>query len=76
MSRATLGFCLVVGWLFLWGDVGIGPIIGGALVAVAMFVVFPSNRVIRPHVVVHPMAVAALIAYFVRDLGVELHAEP
>lgn len=70
MSRITLGACLVLGWLFLWGDVGVGPVLGGALVAAAMFVVFPSSRAIRPHVVVHPVAVGALVVSFVRDLVV------
>ena len=70
MSRFTLGVCLVVGWLLLWGDVGVGPVVGGTLVAVALFVVFPSNRVVRPHVVVRPVAVLRLVVHFVQQLVV------
>lgn len=68
MSRVTLGACLVLGWLFLWGDGGVGPVLGGAAVVVVLFVMFPSERAIRPHVVVHPLAVAGLVAYFVRQV--------
>lgn len=70
MSRLTLGVCLVVGWMFLWGDVGVGPLIGGSLVVSALYVVFPSRRPSLPRVVVHPLAVARLLAYFVRQLVV------
>ncbi len=70
MSRLTLGVCIVIGWMFLWGDVGVGPVIGGTLVVVALYVVFPSSRASFPRVVVHPFAVARLLAYFVRQLVV------
>lgn len=70
MSRLTLGVCIVIGWMFLWGDVGVGPVIGGTLVVVALYVVFPSSRASFPRVVVHPFAVARLFAYFVRQLVV------
>ncbi|HOT80353.1 MAG TPA: Na+/H+ antiporter subunit E [Microthrixaceae bacterium] len=70
MSRLTLGVCIVIGWMFLWGDVGVGPVIGGTLVVVTLYVVFPSSRASFPRVVVHPFAVARLFAYFVRQLVV------
>lgn len=68
MSRFTLGLCLVVGWVLLWGDLGVGTVLGGSLVAIALFVVFPSNRAVLPRVVVHPVAVGRLVGYFVRQL--------
>ena len=68
MSRSTLGVCLVVGWMLMWGDIGVGTVVGGSLVAFALFVVFPSSRPVRPRVVVHPFAVLRLAAYFVGQL--------
>lgn len=68
MSRVTLGACLVLGWLFLWGDFGVGPMLGGTVVVCLTFLVFPSSRPVRPHVVVHPAAAMALITYFVSQL--------
>ena len=70
MSRVTLGACLVLGWVVLWGDFEVGPVLGGVVVVCLIFLVFPSSRRIRPHVVVHPAAVVALIAYFAGQLVV------
>jgi len=68
MSRFTLGCCLVAGWTLMWGDAGVGTVLGGAAVVIALFVVFPSARSVRPRGLVRPVAAVSLAAYFVRQL--------
>jgi len=70
VSRGTLGVCLVVGWMLMWGDLGVGTAVGGSAVVIALFAVFPSNRAIRPRLLVRPVAVARLVAHFVVQLVV------
>jgi multicomponent Na+:H+ antiporter subunit E len=70
MSRVSLGACLVVLWVLMWGDLSVGTVLGGSAVALSLFVVFPSRRHLRPRIAPRPVAVARLVGYFVWELVV------
>lgn len=65
MSRLTLGALLVAVWVLLWGGATPANLLGGVLVAVVLFVVFPSELPLWPTRRVRPLALAALAAHFV-----------
>ena len=44
MRRFGLAVWLVVVWIFLWGDLSLANVLGGAAVAVALLVAFPGDR--------------------------------
>ena len=64
MSRFTLGALLVLVWVLLWGGATPANLAGGVLVAVVLFVVFPTDLPVRPTRRVRPLAFAALAAHF------------
>jgi multicomponent Na+:H+ antiporter subunit E len=63
MSRFTLGVLLVAMWVLLWDTVTLANIVAGALIVVLLYVVFPSERVVRPQARFHPIALGRLILY-------------
>ncbi len=58
---------LTLVWLLLWGDVSVLLVLGGALLAVVVLVVFPLPP-LRLQVRVRPVAVVRLLVRFHRDI--------
>ncbi len=65
MSRLTLGALLVLVWVLLWGGASPANLLGGVLVAVVLFVVYPNDLPTWPTRRVRPVALAGLAAHFV-----------
>jgi multisubunit Na+/H+ antiporter MnhE subunit len=63
VSRFTLGVLLVAMWVLLWDTVTLANVVVGALVVVLLYLVFPSERVVRPQARFHPIALGRLILY-------------
>ncbi|WP_402463019.1 Na+/H+ antiporter subunit E [Isoptericola aurantiacus] len=60
---------LTVVWVLLWGDLSWGNVVGGALLAALVVLVFPLPR-IETRATLRPLALAALMRRFVTDLVV------
>lgn len=58
---------LTVVWVLLWGDVSVGNVVAGVLVAIAVLLVFPQPP-LPLHIRPHPSALVRLVAVFVKDL--------
>lgn len=67
MHRLPFAVWLVVVWVALWGDISVGNLIGGALVATLVLVLFPSAGP-RPGFTVRPWAALRFLAYFLFKL--------
>jgi multicomponent Na+:H+ antiporter subunit E len=65
MSRLTLGALLVLVWVLLWGGASPANLLGGVLVAVVLFVVYPNDLPTWPTRRVRPVALVGLAAHFV-----------
>lgn len=68
MSRLTLGAVLVAVWVLMWGDASPANLLGGVLVAVVLFVVYPTPMPWWPSRRPRPVALATLAAHFVVDV--------
>jgi multicomponent Na+:H+ antiporter subunit E len=69
VKRFGLAFWLVVVWIFLWGDISLANILGGAAVAVALLVAFPGDRP-EPgeRNVLRPLRFVALLWFLAKQL--------
>jgi len=67
-ERVALAAGLVVVWVLLWGDAGAGTVIGGALVAGALLVVYPLSAVEPVEHRIRPLRLLQLGAFFFYEL--------
>lgn len=70
LGRAGLLVSLVAIWTLLWGEVSVGNVISGTLVAVTLLIVFPLSAVEHVDHRVHLWSIVRLAAFFVYDLVV------
>lgn len=70
MSKLTVTGILVVVWVLMWGSPSPANLLSGIAVAVALFVVYPSQLPLRPTRRVHPAGLALLAGRFVVDVVV------
>lgn len=68
-ARLPAGLALVALWVLLWGDLSVGNVLSGTLLAGVLLVVFPFG-VAREHGPARPLAMLKLVAYFVEQLVV------
>lgn len=68
MSRIGLGLVLVAVWLLWWGSASPANVLAGIAVVLVLFVVFPSDRAIRPTIRFRPIALARLLGFFAFNL--------
>ena len=68
MSRTGLAVMLIVVWLMWWGSATPANLLAGIAVVAVLFVVFPSNRPLRPTVRLRPLALARLMGHFLANL--------
>ncbi len=70
MSKLTVTGILLLVWVLMWGSASPANLLSGIAVAIALFVVYPSQLPLWPTRRVHPVGVALLTARFVVDVVV------
>lgn len=70
LGRAVIAVWLLTMWVLLWGDVSLANILGGALLAVALVVVFPPAATNDDPIVVRPIATVSFLLWFLWALVV------
>ena len=70
MSKLTVSVILVIVWVLMWGSASPANVLSGVAVAVALFVVYPSQLPVRPTRRVHLIGIAALVVRFVFEVVV------
>lgn len=68
MSSITVGGVSLVVWLLLWGDLSVGNVVSGILVAAVLMVVFPNDGPFWPRHFFHPVHALHFVGYFVLNL--------
>lgn len=70
--RLWLGGWLVLVWTALWGDLTVANLLGGAVVAAVLLVVFPlQGKELAPEagLHLHPLAGLAFVGWFAKELA-------
>lgn len=70
VTRLTLGVWLAVMWVVLWRDVSPANVVSGAVIAVAVLVVFPLHRLGGEHHHIRPVRLLTFLGYFAWQLVV------
>ena len=70
MSKATVGLILVAVWILLWGSASPANVLSGVAVAVALFVIYPSQLPMWPVRRLRPWPVLVLVSRFAVDVVV------
>lgn len=70
MKRFGLAACLMVVWIFLWGEISLANLLSGAAAAVSVLVAFPGDRPdARQRYVVRPVPFLRLAGYMLSQLA-------
>jgi multicomponent Na+:H+ antiporter subunit E len=70
MSKFTVSLVLIAVWVLLWGSASAANLLSGVAVAVALFVIYPSQLPRWPVRRLRPWAVLVLLARFAVDVVV------